>query len=218
MIPPILRSCCLFVLISISALHPAFGQGADKDANAIAQALRDVDAKMTHPDPELRVGYLETIVAEGNARKIERAIRIAVAGPDDGLRALGFRAYVASTGSVPFDILVTPQERQMTADSQSRTTAIPRYLHAVWRAGYSLSVQFEPAPLNTVRGFVKADANIKLEYSMRGSRLTFSGLTIVGGDRANCNWDMRPTKELKILATMACQGWERPIQLEASMY
>ena len=204
-------------VVALSIFHPAFGQSADKDANAIAQALRDVDVKMTHPDPDMRLAFLETIVAEGNARKIERAIKLAVAGPDDGLRALGFRAYIASTGSIPFDILVTAQEKQAIDDNRVRRTPLARHLQAISAVGYTHNLQFEPAPINTVRGFVKADYNTKLEYSMRGSRLTFSGLTIVG-ERATCNWEIRPTKDLKVLATMACQGWERPMQLEASLY
>jgi hypothetical protein len=194
------------------------GDSLDKAAAAEAAALREVDVKMTHPDADMRMGYLQAFVAEGNARKIERAIRIALASQDEGLRALGFRAYLASTGSVPFDILLTQPEKQQIEDTRSRSGSLPRYLSYVSRAGYSINVQFEPAAINTVRGFVKAEHNVKLEYAMRGARLTFSGLTIVGGERARCNWDMRPTKELKILATMACEGWDRPLQLEASMF
>lgn len=204
--------------------HLAHGQQTNppaggNDANAIAQALRDVDIKMTHPDPDMRIGYLETIVAEGNARKIERAIRIALAGQDENLRALGFRAYLAATGSVIFDILITPQERRQVEDARNdRRLSLPRYLENSSRVNYSIKLEFQPAPINSMRGFVKAGGRQPLEYTMRGERLTFGGLTLFGGANAQCNWDIRPTKDLQILANLACQSWERPVQLTASMF
>jgi hypothetical protein len=192
---------------------------AANDANAIAQALRDVDVKMTHPDPDMRIGYLETIVAEGNARKIERAVRIALAGQDENLRALGFRAYLAATGSVVFEILVTPQERKQVEDSRSdRRHSLPRYLENSSRVNYSVKLEFEPAQINSMRGFVRAGSRQALEYTMRGERLTFGGLSNFGGANAQCNWELKPTKDLKILASLACQSWERPMQLTAAMF
>lgn len=210
------------VLITGHAVHgqqPNTATG-NIDPGAVAQALRDVDIKMTSPDPEMRIGYLESIVAEGNARKIERAIRIAVASQDENLRVLGFRAYVASTGSILFDILVNPQEKQILEAYNSRqsTTTPPEYIVILGRANGQINVVFERAPLNSVRGFLTAGGNRRVEYSMRGERLTFSGETVFGNSPANCNWEMRPTKELKILATMSCQYWHRPVQLVASMF
>jgi hypothetical protein len=212
-----------FALLLLAG-HSAYPQqpntaAGGNDANAIAQALRDVDVKMTHPDPDMRIAYLETIVAEGNARKIERAIRIALAGQDENLRALGFRAYLAATGSVIFDILVSPQEKKLIEDSRTdRRHSLPRYLENSSRVNYSIKLDFEPAPINSMRGFVKAGGRQPLEYTMRGERLTFGGLTLFGGANAQCNWDLRPTKDLKILANLACQSWERPMQLTASMF
>jgi len=212
-------------LVSAFALFvpPVHGQqkaGDSLDAAAAAQAaaLREVDVKMTHPDADMRIGYLQAFVAEGNARKIERAIRIAMASQDEGLRSLGFRAYIASTGSVIFEILLTPQEKQQIEQYQSRRiTSLPRYLENAYRVSYSINVQFEPAPLSSARGMVKVGGP-QLEYAMRGERVTFSGLVLFGGANLQCNWDIRPTKDLKILANLACQNWERPVQLTASMF
>jgi hypothetical protein len=213
-------------LVSVIALFgaPVHGQqkagdSLDTAAAAEAAALRDVDVKMTHPDPDMRMGYLQAFVAEGNARKIERAIRIALAGQDENLRALGFRAYLAATGSVIFDILVSPQERKQVEDSRTdRRHSLPRYLENSSRVNYSVKLDFEPAPINSMRGFVKAGGRQPLEYTMRGERLTFGGLTLFGGANAQCNWELKPTRDLKILASLACQSWERPMQLTASMF
>jgi hypothetical protein len=113
-----LRSAAIITSLVLITSHTAYAQqpntaAASSDASAIARALRDVDVKMTNPDPEMRIGYFESIVAEGNARKTERAIRIAVTSQDEGLRVLGFRAYVASTGSIPFDIQLTPRKNRL---------------------------------------------------------------------------------------------------------
>jgi hypothetical protein len=219
------RSAAIIATVILIASHAAQGQqpttaAGNSDASAVAQALRDVDVKMTGPDPEMRIGYFETIVAEGNARKTERAIRIAVASQDENLRVLGFRAYVASTGSILFDILLTPQEKQILEayNSRQNTVSPPEYLGALGRANGQINVVFERAPLNSVRGFLQAGGARRVEYSMRGERLTFTGDTLFASTAANCNWEMRPTKELKVLATMTCQYWPRPVQLVASMF
>jgi hypothetical protein len=220
-----LRSGAIITSLVLITSHAACAQqpntaAGSNDAGAVAQALRDVDIKMTNPDPEMRIGYFDTIVAEGNARKTERAIRIAVTGQDEGLRVLGFRAYVASTGSILFDIQLTAQEKQAVEAYNSRQSnaAMPEYLDALRRANGQVNVVFEHAPLNSVRGFVQVGIARRTEYSMRGERLTFTGESVFGGSGANCNWEIRPTKELKVLATVTCQNWPRQVQLVASMF
>jgi hypothetical protein len=220
-----LRSAAIVTSVFLISGHAAHSQqpnmaAGNSDAGAVAQALRDVDVKMTNPDPEMRIGYFETIVAEGNARKTERAIRIAVTGQDEGLRALGFRAYVASTGSIPFDIQITPQEKQALEAYNNRQSNVtmPEYLIAIGRANGRINVVFEPAPMNSVRGFLQAGGGRRVEYSMRGERLTFTGETQLPGTSPNCTWEMRATKDLKVLGTMTCPYWARPVQLVASMF
>jgi hypothetical protein len=220
-----LRSAVILTTVLLITGHAAHGQQSNTaagngDANAVAQALRDVDVKMTSPDPEMRIGYFETIVAEGNARKTERAIRIAVTSPDEGLRVLGFRAYVASTGSIPFDIQLTPQEKQAWEAYAGRQSneRMPEYLGILGRANGRINVAFEQAALNSVRGFLMAGGGRRAEYSMRGERLTFNGETQLAGSTVICSWEMRATRELKVLATMTCPNWPRPVQLVASMF
>lgn len=222
----VLRSAAVIAGVVLIAGNPAARAqqpntaAGGSDAGAIAQALRDVDVKMTNPDPEMRIGYFESIVAEGNARKTERAIRIAVTSQDEALRVLGFRAYVASTGSIPFDIQITPQEKQALEAYNSRQSnaTMPEYLIAIGRANGRINVVFEPAPVNSVRGFLQVGGGRRVEYSMRGERLTFTGETLFPGASPNCGWEMRATKELKVLATMTCPYWLRPVQLVASMF
>jgi hypothetical protein len=205
---------------SVSPVHgqQKTGDSLDVAAAAEAAALRDVDVKMTHPDPGMRIGYLQAFVTEGNARKIERAIQIALASQDEGLRALGFRAYLASTGSLTLDIALTPQEKQQIEDRRTgRGGSLPTHLDILSRAGHSINLQFERSPITSTRGFVSLN-RVRMEYAMRGDRLTFSGYAPIGSSYAQCNWDLRPTRDLKIAASLACQNWARVIQLEAAMF
>lgn len=228
------RSATIIATVILIAGHAAQGQqpnvgAGNSDAGAVAQGLRDVDIKMTNPDPDMRIGYLESIVAEGNARHIERAIRIAAAGQDEKLRALAFRAYLATIKSVTFDILLTPQEKRQIEEDRGGRRQLPRQLEHAKRVNYSLTLDFEPAPISSLRGYVNAGStgrnragstnrNRALEYTMRGERLNFSGYTYFGGTRDDCNWDLRPTKDLKILATLGCRSWDRPVDLVAPMF
>jgi hypothetical protein len=212
-------------LVAVAALivgQAAYGQQpvgpSANDANAIAQSYRDVDVKMTDPDPDMRLAYLETIVAEGNARKIQRAIRIAVASQDEGVRALGFRAYIVAMGSLQFDFVLTPQEKQQIDDRHAgRNSMLPRYLSELFVAGPWVKIVFEQPSVTSVRGFVKQESN-RFEFTMRGERLMFSGPTSFGGASPTCSWDIKPTRELKIAGTLTCQSWPRPVQLVASMF
>jgi hypothetical protein len=221
-----LRSVAIAAGVILMTGQATWGQqqsapAARNEADAPAQ-LRDVDIKMTDPDPDKRIGYLETFVAEGNARKIERATRIALAARDENVRAFAFRAYLATMKSVTFDILLTPQERrQIEEERGGRRNTLPRQLEHAKRVNYSLTLDFEPAPISSLRGYVgtgSRNPNRALEYTMRGERLTFSGFTYFGSVRDSCNWDLRPTKDLKILATLACRSWDRPVELVASMF
>jgi hypothetical protein len=216
-----LRSATTIATVVLIAGHAAHSQQpntASNDANAIAQSYRDVDVKMTDPDPDKRLAYLETIVAEGNAGKIQRAIRIAVASQDESVRALGFRAYIVAMGSVQFDFLLTPQEKQQIDDRHAgRNTLLPRYLDSLFYAGPWVKIAFEQPSLTSVRGFVKQESN-RFEFTMRGERLTFSGPTSFGGGSPTCSWDIKPTRELKIAGTLTCLGFPRPVQLAASMF
>lgn len=204
----------------VQGTAPPGATGTDPDS--FARAVKQVDEQMTHPDPDMRIGYLEAIVAEGNARKIERAIRLAVGAADENLRAFGMRAYLATTSELPLDMVLTREESKAVEEARSNSSKrLPEYLSIAARASFKTTLVFEPAPINTIRGRVRVGTKREVwEYVMRGERMTFQGRTGIwhGFASYNCSWELRPTSDFKIKAQAACDNLGRPIPLEADMF
>ena len=207
-----------------AASAPVQAQQGKQDANLtrineVAQELRQVTEQMRSFDPEARIAYLESLVAEGNARKIERGIRFAVASDDAELRAVGMRAYFAATRDLFLEFILTPAEKKLLADAeQNRSANVPSYLALIDRAGRKVKLSFEDAPLNSVRGRVRIGSREPVEYAMRGERMTFSGPTVLASNQLTCIWELRPTRELNITANVSCEGVPRRLQMDAEMF
>lgn len=225
----LLVSMCILALGLSGAVQAQRVQGGTApgtsgvDPAAIAKALKQVDEQLTHPDPDMRIGYLEAIVAEGNARKIERAIRIAVSGQDEGLRALGMRAYFSATRNLPLDMVLNQAESKLVEDARADSRAkeqLPRHLYFIMNAAFKITLSFDQAPIGSVRGtlHINQDSNRKHEYAMRGERMTFGGYTVFGGGGFTCAWELHPSRDLKVIADVSCEGFTRRMTLEADMF
>lgn len=187
---------------------------AQKDDSA------EVDKEMTHPDPEVRINYLDKITSQGATRKLERAIKIAMRGTDSDVRAAAFRAYMLTAGTISFEILLSEEEkRQVRAFRDDRGgKRPPNYIQAIATQGSKITLKFEgEGNKNSGKVFPDQGRSRGDQFSIRGERLLFSGITKFGFQRVECEWEIRPTKQLKLIATAACRRWPN-LKLETEMY
>jgi len=204
-------------------------QNAPQSTQQRAEQLRQVVALVTDPDREQRLANIEAIVAEGDVRKIEIAIRTAVASDDPVTRGIGMRAYIASTRvlhmevELPPDVMKVVEELRNTQNGLRSARAPYAYLQSLSMAQFKIDLHFEETDIRAPRGVLFAgmvNPEYRGDFSVRGDRLTSSLRTRIGPWTYDCSFDIRPTTELNIVGTMKCnhQEYTRTINLIAPMF
>ena len=222
MAAPVARRVLIGLALSVCFAANAFAQPAT--SNPRRDELAKVDELLADPDPLTRLVNMEAIVREGNSLKVQRAIRLAVTSEDRDLRALGMKAFIARTDEVTFELAGDPQdmrELQRATTERERGDIMRRrgrYLAALERGKFNVTFFFSDFSLASGKGEVasRRRTTISSPFSIIGDRLQFRhGL---GTMAMNCDIEIRPTKDLKLVGTAACQQRDWPtISMTAPM-
>ena len=177
----------------------------------------------SHPDPDLRLAYLEAAIETDDA-SIERiCVRIALQSDNADVRNLGLRAAIASTNQLTFDVTMPPPlkaELERAQDNQDRLNEI-----SGWR------IMQDYRTIQTGLVFAIRDASVNEGqsnwYPFGGNstaRDNYKGkATIVGGEirwrgnmRLSRDWACNVDVELNNAATLdgvvqCADMWPMPI-------
>lgn len=167
------------------------------------------------PDPLTRLANMEAIVDEGDALKVQIAIRTAMTSDDRDLRSLAMKAFIARLSEVTFAMSVDPKEvsdLQRAATEQARREILDRrnyYLRHLDTAKYAQKFVFRNFDLKTGKGEVARDeyrgTNQWRNFAIIGDRLAFTSETCIGGyTGCKCQIEVRPVKDLKLIGTARC--------------
>jgi hypothetical protein len=202
-----------------------------KEASAEERAaqLRAVPGLVTSPDRELNIANFEEIVGSGDALRIETAVRTLVSSDDPVMRGLAMRGYLAATRELSLDVVLPANEMKALEDARAQPN-FPnnmgenyhdlRLLNSI---AFKFTLTFEGLKISSNIGKVRTFKNnnhelYKTEYIVRGERITFKNYYWIDSRDRSCATELAPTKKALIVGTISCNGWVRPIQVEASMF
>jgi hypothetical protein len=184
---------------------------------AAAQARRDQLAKLPElladPDPNARIANMEAILDTNDATMIQLVLRLAFQSDDANLRSLAFRAYIARLKEVTLDIhLPAKVEREYEAiqDDPHKTAELIEkysYMSPVASSGFKLHLTFTRYNSTESTGELKAPNNLLDPFTISGDRLS---VTIGWGQGMSCYLDFRPSNDMTLRGSMACNDRNFP--------
>lgn len=206
----------ILIVLLLAACFAADALAQPAMSSSRRDELAKVDELVNDPDPLTRLANMEAIVREGDALKVQRAIRLAISSDDRDLRALGMKAFLARTVEVTFALAGEAQDMrdlQRAATDRERAEVTRRrggYLAALDRAKFNATFFFSYFNIASGKGEVTARRNttISSPFLIVGDRLRFNHR--LGLVATNCDIEIRPTKELRLLGTAACQRRDWP--------
>ena len=185
--------------------------------------LAKVQEMINDPDPLTRLVNMETIVEEGDALKVQIAIRTAMTSDDRDLRSLAMKAFIARLSEVTFAMSGDPKDvndLQRASSDQARNEILHRrnnFLKHLDSAKFTQKFIFRKFDLKTGKGEVAREGYTTQAYHWRnvaviGDRLVFTSETCIGGyNNCKCEVELRPTKDLKLVGTARCQLSDWPV-------
>ena len=223
----------LWGLVVAGAMLAGIGAGSSLAQAPSAQQRRAELAKVQEmindPDPLMRIANMETIVEEGDALKIQIAIRTAMSSDDRDLRSLAMKAFIARLSEVTFTLSGDAKdmaELQRASTDQARNDVLTRKgnnLRTLENVQYRQKFLFRNFELKNSKGEVTRDGftapNYWRNFAVIGDRLVFTTSTCMGSaNSCPCEVEVRPTKDLKLVGAARCQinGWP-PIGLSAEV-
>jgi hypothetical protein len=210
-------------LVSAVFLTPLTAPAKADDAPAAAPAfsaqerhdqLARVQEMLTDPDPLMRQANLEAIVKTGDQAQIRIALKIAFASDDKELRALAMRAYLAAAKQIVFEIKL-PAQLQKAYDNVkynpeelAALTGKPGYgfiasLQA-WHMMYDISIESFDMNANQGRFAQTTNKERRGTFTVVGDMVQGQGEYSVGEYTRQCQVSFRPTREMTLSGTLAC--------------
>lgn len=208
---------CVMTLSPSWAAEPAQSPQARRDQLAKIQEMLGGE-----PDPLMRLANMEAIVASGDQTQIRLAVRMALASDDKDLRALAFRAYLASARELVFSITL-PDAIQKKYDAvrnspddlrafyETRNYEFIRHLHN-WNMLLDVNVE---------KYSIEKNSGVLAEHSNQRNVGDF----IVVGDTAKatifysgftCAISVTPTRNLDLVGTLSCANFNAAPRLNIS--
>jgi len=196
--------------------HGAFAQG--QSAAQRRDELARVQELINDADPLMRIANFEEIAAEGDAAKLQIAIKVALTGNDRTLRGLAFRAYLAGVQRFQADLMIDANlqkqydaaksagERQLR-ELNDRVRYLGRFVENT-----AMKADFQVSEFDMKKGRGKARINWfgngrrDFEFQINGDRL----IAVFGVDSVaspdDCPIELRPTNDLQIAGQFICKN------------
>lgn len=176
--------------------------------------LARVQEMLADPDPLMRQANLEGIVKTGDEAQIRIALKIAFASDDKDLRAQALRAYLATTKQIVFSIKLPPNlQRQydnvkFNPEELSALVSKPGYgfigsLQA-WHMMFDISIAAFDMNGDEGKFTQTTDSEHKGTFTVVGDTVQGQGIYAVGEYTRSCQFSFKPTRELNLSGTLAC--------------
>jgi len=224
-----MRLLIMLCTVSLVLQQGAFAQG--QSAAQRRDELARVQERVNDPDPLMRIANFEEIAAEGDAAKLQIAIKVALTGNDRSLRGIAFKAFLAGVRRFQAELAIDPaiQKRYDAAVAEGHRAV--RELNAQYRSldrlisNTAMRADFRVSEMDMRSGRGKARVNWyfrgdrDFDFQVNGDRL----IATVGIDSTSpgqsCPMELMPTNDLRIAGQLRCQDTGfGTVKISAPMY
>lgn len=191
-------------------------------AHAVANDAQRADEfskareRLADPNSDRRLAAMEAILKSGDGTLIDNVLQFALVSDDPNVRALAFRAYIASVKQFTFLIQLPPNiQRELDAvsgDPNKFSNEFSRKYPGVYyyaMAGLRFTLRLKEYDLSRNQGtwtdFQEASSNRQYPFTILGSRISSTiGIYFGSSSLSNCAIDFSSTRELKLVGNLAC--------------
>ncbi len=162
--------------------------GAAADVQDRYAELQAVPEAINDPDPLMRLALLEAIVAEGDATKVQLALRTAFTVDDPNVRALALRAHLATYRTMVI-------QAEIPDGSEGGRNSISGFINALGQT-FVVSISGDDItgtefPIQTINSFSgRNPEQFSGSGNVRGSTITLRGVFWSGNNSRTCSFEL----------------------------
>lgn len=186
--------------------------------------LQMVPEAINDPDPLMRLAQLEAIIAEGDATKVQLALRTAFTVDDPNIRSLALRAHFAKYDTVVIDAEYPEglEEALKRGAEDRKLVATALVLDGVGRQ-FSLLTRYESLsqvemPFISLNNNPNRDERISGSGNIRGTTITFAGeIRFSGGNSTTCSFELSRYEGFVVHGFGSCNRPEGTVPFPVSL-